>query len=85
MPSNLVQRGSSGPAHHISDVAPSDGTDLPGGACLCLFVGGGGAVRIRAIDGSEATIHSADAQYHPVRAARILASGTTATGIVALY
>lgn len=74
-----------GPAERFAPVTPDDAADLPGGAARCLFVGGEGAVAVRGADGVEAVFQSAARQYHPIRAIRVLAAGTTATGIIALY
>lgn len=85
MPQNLSHPGSDGPATRFAPVQPNDAVDLPGGRVRALFVGIGGALRIRGADGVEVTLMSADSQYHPVRVARVLAAGTTAGDIVALY
>ncbi|MGG7566230.1 spike base protein, RCAP_Rcc01079 family [Rhodovulum sp. DZ06] len=85
MPSNLTHPGADGPAVTFAPVTPSDGADLPGGAARAIFVGGAGDVVLRGPDGVEATFSSGAGQYHPVRAVRVLATGTTATGIVALF
>jgi hypothetical protein len=74
-----------GPAHAMSAVNPSDDADLPRGPTRGLFVGGAGDLVIRDAEGSEVVLVSGAAQYHPISIVRVLASGTTATGIVALY
>jgi len=76
---------STGPAIGIAAVTPADDADLPGGPCRSLYVGGAGTLRIIAIDGREATLQSGPCQYHPIQARRVMTSGTTATGVVALY
>jgi hypothetical protein len=60
-------------------------TDLARGVSRSLFVGGAGTITVRGADGSEATFNSGAAQYHPIRVARVLATGTTASEIIALY
>ena len=74
-----------GPALRAADVDPSDAQDLPGGVCRSLYVGTGGDLRIMLADGGEVTLMSGDFQYHPVRVRRVLATGTSATRVVALY
>ncbi len=66
-------------------VVPNDDADLPGGIARCLHVGGAGAVAVRDAAGNVATLTSGPGQYHPLCVARVLATGTTASGIVALY
>lgn len=74
-----------GPATGLSPVTPSDTADLPDGATRSLFVGTAGSVAVLDMQGNPATLTSGPSQYHPVRVQRVLATGTTATGIVALY
>jgi hypothetical protein len=74
-----------GPASLLRPVVPDDAADLPDGAARSLFVGGGGALAVVDISGRTATILSAPYQYHPIRVRRVLATGTTATAILALY
>lgn len=76
---------STGPATILKSVVPSDTADLPDGASRSLYVTGAGALSVVDTVGNTVTLVSGAGQYHPVRVARILASGTTATGIVALY
>jgi hypothetical protein len=84
-PYEAIAAGLSGPADDLHAVTPDDGADLPGGVCRSIFVGVGGNVVLRDKHGHEVTLVSADSQYHPIRPARVLATGTTATGILALY
>lgn len=73
------------PAEGVIAVTPSDGTDL-GVICRALHVSGAGNVTLRASDNSEATFASVPAgSVLAVRTRRVLATGTTATGIVGLY
>ncbi len=83
-PFETLAPGLSGPADDLRAVTPSDGADLPGGVCRALFVGVGGDVVLRDKHGNEVTLVSADSQYHPIRPARALATGTTATSTPAL-
>lgn len=74
-----------GPIDAVRPVTPSDAADLPGGVARGLFVGEAGTVAIVDRHGGAATLTSMEAQYHPIRVLRVRTTGTTATGIVALY
>lgn len=78
-------RSLAGPAEKLAAVAPDDGADLPGGLTRGVFVGKGGDFVVTDAHGATMTFSSGDAQYHPLRVVRIHATGTTASGIVALY
>lgn len=66
-------------------VTPSDSTDLPGGACSGLVAAGAGAVKIDTANATGVTLQIAAGVMMPVAATRVYSTGTTATGIVALY
>jgi hypothetical protein len=85
MASNLVHPGADGPSGTLDVITPNDAADLPGGATRGLFVGVGGSIAVRDLRGVDVVLVSGDAQYHPVRVRRVLASGTVASNIVALY
>ena len=72
------------PPSHIFAVEPNDGADLPF-VSRCLNVAEAGTVRVTTLGGETATITLSAGIVFPVRAQRIWATGTTATGIVALY
>lgn len=74
-----------GPSDEFAAVAPSDASDLPLGLTRALFVGQAGVLTVHDARGVAVSFTSNDAQYHPLRVQRVLATGTTATGIVALY
>ena len=74
-----------GPANTIRPVVPTDEADLPDGLARSLYVAGAGTLVVRDAHGNEAMLVSGAGQYHPIRVARVLASNTTATGILALY
>lgn len=77
--------GLTGPVTGGFDVTPSDGTDLPT-LPRALMVASGGDVAVILKDGTSLTLPGlATGVIYPVRAARILATGTTATGIKGLY
>jgi hypothetical protein len=67
-------------------VTPSDSTDLTYSTCRALYVGGDGNISL--VDGNAATIVFTGVtagSILPVQTARINATGTTATSIIALY
>ena len=66
-------------------VTPADGTDLTNGQCRALFIGVAGNVVVHNADGDSVTFAAAASQVLPIRTTRVLATNTTATGIVALY
>lgn len=65
-------------------ITPDDGADL-GIVPRALFCGGAGSVVLRDRNGTEAAYALAAGQILPFRPVRVLATGTTATGIVGLY
>jgi len=76
---------SSVPADYAQAVTPSDTVDLSN-ACRGIFVGGGGTLVVHMMDGAQVTFTGlVSGQILPIRCTRILATGTTATNIVALY
>lgn len=77
--------GLTGPVTGGFDVTPNDGVDL-GTLPRALMVTAGGDVAVVLQDGSSLTLPGlAVGVIYPVRPARILATGTTATGIKGLY
>ena len=67
-------------------VTPSDSTDLTYSTCRAIYVGGDGDISL--VDGNGATIVFTGVtagSILPVQTARINATGTTATSIIALY
>lgn len=76
--------GLTAPATRAETITPSDATDLAR-ATRALYVGQSGAVRLRTTGGDEVTLANLQGGVlYPVRAARVLATGTTATGLVGL-
>lgn len=73
----------SGPASDIAPVTPDDTALLPL-ATAGLYVETGGALVIETVTGETRTITVADFTLLPLRAAKVLAGGTTATGIHAM-
>lgn len=67
-------------------VVPSDSVNLVQGACNALYVGGAGDIAILDEMGQTVTYTGVAAGlWFPVKAVRVLAAGTTATGLVAGY
>lgn len=77
----------SAPARLIQVVTPADGADLPVPA-KALFIGGAGDLKIvpvASIDGEAVTLKNHPVGYVAVQTRRVVATGTTATHIVALF
>lgn len=77
-----VSRTISGPATRGVAVTPNDSTDLAF-ASRAISVNGSGDVAVVTLDGDTVTVTLAAGVLHPIRAKRVLSTGTTATGIVA--
>lgn len=70
----------------VRAVTPNDSTDLTLGTCRALYVGGAGDVSIVDLGGETVVFVGALAgSVLPIQTARVNATGTTATNIVALY
>lgn len=69
-----------GPATDIFPITPSDSADLANVA-VALFVGAAGAVKFVSRAGNTRTVNLAAGAILPVGVKRVLATGTTATGI----
>ncbi|SFR19308.1 spike base protein, RCAP_Rcc01079 family [Poseidonocella sedimentorum] len=76
--------GLSSPPSRMLEVTPDDNADLPV-ASRCCNVTTSGTLRITTVHGDTATLFVAAGIAFPIRARRIWATGTDATGIVALY
>lgn len=69
--------------YDFASVTPSDVTDLNGAA---LYIGTGGDVAVESENGNQVTFQNVDdGSWMPIRVNKVLATGTTATGIVAIY
>lgn len=75
--------GLEAPASDVFDIIPDDGADLAL-ATRALNVAVSGTVRVTTVSGTTATVYLAAGIAFPVRAKRIHATGTAATGIVGL-
>ncbi|QYC09059.1 spike base protein, RCAP_Rcc01079 family [Brevundimonas nasdae] len=80
-------RDASGPARRAATVTPSDASDLPNYA-KALYVGAAGNVRVLptgAQDAEAVTFANHPVGWLPVQVRRVLATGTTAAQIVAVF
>ena len=76
--------GLTAPAGHAAQIVPNDGADLPV-TTRAIYVGTGGDVRVRLISGATVTFTNMQAGlYYPMRVERVLATGTTAGGLVGM-
>lgn len=71
------------PARRAEAVTPNDAADLPNFS-RALYVGEGGDIRLTTVGGDTVTL-SAATGFLPICAARVHATGTSATSIVALW
>ena len=76
--------GLESPAAHAYAVTPDDGANLAV-ACRALNAEVSGNIRVTTVGGDEVTVAVAGGIPFPLRCTKIWATGTTATGIVALY
>jgi hypothetical protein len=74
-------------AYNLASITPNDSTDLPQGTCTAIWVGNGGDIAIRCHPmGSAVTLLNVPGGYQlNVEAERVMATGTTATNLVAMY
>ncbi len=70
----------SDPSRDLVPVTPDDVTDLPN-AAVALYIETGGALTFITPAGNQRTVTVTDFSILPTGALRILATGTTATGI----
>lgn len=75
--------GLESPAIRVSEVIPSDTSDLPE-ASRAINVAQSGTLRVTTVEGTTATIFVAAGIAFPIRVTRIWNTDTTATNIVAL-
>jgi len=67
-------------------ITPNDSTDLPLGICRAIYVGVGGEVSIDDLSGETVVFKNAiSGSVIPVQTARVNATATTATDLIALY
>ncbi len=76
--------GLTAPAIHAEAITPNDGADLAN-ATRALYIGQPGNVRVRTVGGDIVTFAGMQGGVvYPIRADRVLATGTTASDIVGL-
>lgn len=76
--------GLTSPAVSLEEVTPSDVADLAQ-VSRAVYVGGAGDLRVRSLNGTTATLKAVPGGTTlSIRAVRILATGTTATHLVAM-
>ncbi len=79
-PTNLTA-----PGRDASSVAPDDLNDLPV-TPRALFVGQGGIVTVRMAGGQDVSFENVQGgTILPIRARRVMATGTTASAMIALW
>lgn len=76
--------GMESPVAQAAPITPSDSTDLAQ-LTRALYLGGAGSVRVDLRDGTTVTFVGMSAGWHPLRVARVRATGTTATNIVGCW
>jgi len=67
------------------DVTPSDTLNLSKGAADAFYVTGAGNLVLQGEDGDSATFAVNSSSILPCGAGKVMATGTTATGIIAIY
>lgn len=70
-------------AHGAVAVTPNDSTIIP--ETRALFVGTGGNLNVRMVDGMTLVFTNVPAGVFPIQVAQVLSTSTTATNIIALY
>ena len=75
---------SSASATRAASVTPSDTADMAR-APVGLYIGGGGDVAVEMVGGGTVTFVAVAGAVLPIQPRKVLATGTTATGIIALY
>lgn len=78
------QPGLDSPAFYGAAVTPADGSDLANTA-RGLYVGTAGNIKVTTKGGSEITFTNVPVGILPVSVKRVWSTGTTASGIVALW
>ena len=78
------ETGLTTPAVNAADIIPSDAAPLPF-ATRAIYVGTTGNVRMLMVSGDLVTLTNVQAgAFYPLRINQVLATGTTATGLVGL-
>lgn len=77
-------RAPSLPASSVREIVPDDVADIPQ-VSVALNVATPGNLRVTTLDGDTVDVEVAAGVAFPLRVTRVWATGTTATGIRALY
>ncbi len=78
------QSGLTSPAEAAQAITPSDSVALAR-TTRAIYVGGTGDLRVTMLSGDVVTLGSVQAgMVYPLRASHVMATGTTATGLVGL-
>ena len=73
------------PVTAAETISPSDTTDLTQ-ATRALYVGVGGELAVQMLSGDVVTLNNVQAGVlYPLRARRVMATGTTAAGLIGFY
>lgn len=73
------------PPASAAEIILSDSTDLPF-VTRAIYIGGAGNLRVRMLDGAVVTFGNVQAgSQYALRVDRVYATGSSATGIVALW
>lgn len=71
------------PATHATAITPNDSTDLAN-VCRAIWVGTAGDLKVTTVGGDTVTFPALTQGWHPLMVSRIWATGTSASGIVAV-
>ena len=85
MPVNAPFEASTSPATGAVAANNHDTNLLTGGVCRSLYVGVTGDIKVTMANGDIATFTSVAAGILPVSVKQVWSTGTTATGLIALY
>lgn len=72
------------PAYDAAPITPDDGNDLPI-ASRAVYIGTPGDLAATLVGGATVTFRNVPAGILPLRIARVLATGTTAADLVAVW
>jgi hypothetical protein len=83
---NTERSNETGPIEDVKDVTPSDSTDLPYGTARGFLFQAAGTLRVTTAKGTTQNFSGLSANtLYPIAVKRVHSTGTTATGIKALY
>lgn len=74
-----------GPASNAVPIVPNDGANLPDGQCRYIYVGVTGNITLDTPNQAAVLFPNVPVGILQVAALRVRATGTTATGLVALW